>query len=78
MELAKTRRQVLQKFKQQNFYEVKSDIESAVLDIISGEESSFNYDFSALAKQGDVPINEKYQPKNKYLRYLVGKVFVYQ
>ncbi|OTG81475.1 hypothetical protein B9T33_07385 [Acinetobacter sp. ANC 5054] len=65
--LQKQESQVLQKFKQQNFYEVNVDIESAVVDIISADQSSFNYDFPALTEQGYVRI--QYSPDKKLKFY---------
>ncbi|OTG89752.1 hypothetical protein [Acinetobacter sp. ANC 3813] len=59
--------QILQKFKQQNFYEVNSDIENAVVDIISNDKNSFNYNFPALVKQGYVHV--QYSPDKKLKFY---------
>ena len=66
-QLQQQENQVLQKFKQQHFYEVNGDIESAVVEIISNDKNSFNYDFPALVKQGYVHV--QYSPDKKLKFY---------
>ena len=70
--LQKQEAQVLQKFKQQNFYEVNEAIKNAVVEVISDDTSSFNYDFPALAKQGYVQIQYSPDKKLKFYRFDVS------